>query len=223
MPLAEVLRYGNARQTNAGAIEQLLDQMIPRVCIQLPAACIGIDEDVALDILKKIMSVNRAFGILQVPDYETIWAQTLFEIFHSEHSAALLSGVCCRLAFDKKLMPAAQAGDAMRYHLSKAQGPATAAQWLDGFLHGSGLLLLHYPELWQILNDWVRTLPDDFFREILPVLRRTFSRFTDPERGKMLDLSKNESPEKGKKAVTEEVWNTERTEGIRAILNVILQ
>ncbi|MCC6280423.1 MAG: hypothetical protein IT262_07485 [Saprospiraceae bacterium] len=223
LPLAEVLRYGNARQTNPGAIEALLDQMAPRVCIQLPAACIGINEDVAVDILKKIMAVNRAFGILQVPDYESLWAQTLLDIHHSEHSAALLSGACCRLSFDKKLLPADQSGDAMRYQLSKAQAPGIAAQWLDGFLHGSGLLLLHYPELWHILNEWVRTLPDDFFREILPVLRRTFSRFTPPERSKMLDLSKNEHPESSKKVVSEEDWNTERTEGIRAILNVILQ
>ncbi len=223
LPLAEVLRYGNARQTNPGAIEQLLDQMVPRVCIQLPAACIGINEDAAMDILKKIMSVNRAFGILQVPDYETLWAQTLLDIFASEQSAALLSGLCCRLAFDKKILPASASGDAMRYHLSKAQPPAVAAQWLDGFLHGSGLLLLHYPDLWQILNDWVRTLPDDFFREILPVLRRTFSRFTDPERSKMLDLSKNEPKATSNQAITEKEWNAERTEGIRAILNVILQ
>lgn len=223
LPLAEVLRYGNARQTNPGAIEQLLDQMVPRVCLQLPAACTGINEDLAIDILKKIMSVNRAFGILQVPDYEALWTETLLEIYASEQSAALLSGFCCRLSFDKKLLPVAESGNAMYYQLSKAQAPAVAAQWLDGFLYGSGLLLLHYPDLWQILNNWVRQLPDDFFREILPVLRRTFSRFTPPERSKMLDLSKNDSGAAGRAPATDTEWNAERTAGVRAILNVILQ
>ena len=223
LPLAEVLRYGDARQTNSGAIEQLLDQMVPRVCIQLPAACLAINEEAAMEVLKKIMAVNRALGILQVPDYELLWAKTLVEIYTSEQSAALLSGLCCRLATDKKLLPVAASGDAMRYHLSKAQAPATAAQWLDGFLHGSGLLLLHYPDLWQVLNDWVRQLPDDFFREILPVLRRTFSRFTPPERSKMLDLSKNKSTEADQSSAKDREWNAERARGVHEILSVILQ
>ena len=223
LPLAEVLRYGDARQTNSGAIEQLLDQMVPRVCIQLPAACLAINEEAAMEVLKKIMAVNRALGILQVPDYELLWAKTLVEIYTSEQSSALLSGLCCRLATDKKLLPVAASGDAMRYHLSKAQAPATAAQWLDGFLHGSGLLLLHYPDLWQILNDWVRQLPDDFFREILPVLRRTFSRFTPPERSKMLDLSKNKSTEADQSSAKDREWNAERARGVHEILSVILQ
>lgn len=223
LPLAEVLRYGDARQTNSGAIEQLLDQMVPRVCIQLPAACLAINEEAAMEVLKKIMAVNRALGILQVPDYELLWAKTLVEIYTSEQSSALLSGLCCRLATDKKLLPVAASGDAMRYHLSKAQAPATAAQWLDGFLHGSGLLLLHYPDLWQVLNDWVRQLPDDFFREILPVLRRTFSRFTPPERSKMLDLSKNKSTEADQSSAKDREWNAERARGVHEILSVILQ
>ena len=221
LPLAEVLRYGNARQTDPEAIEQLLSRIIPRVCIQLPAACIGINEDVAMDILKKIMAVNRALGILQMPDYESLWVQTVDDILGSEHSAPLLSGVCCRLSFDKKRMTTAEAGNAMRYHLSPIRPPAAAAEWLDGFLHGSGLLLLHYPDLWTILNDWVGQLPGDYFREIMPVLRRTFSRFTGPERSKMLDLARNQRS--AAVTVNDQTWNEERSAGVRTILNLILQ
>ncbi len=61
-------------------------------------------------------------------------------------------------------------------------------------MHGSGLLLLHYPLLWSILDGWVRDLSTDFFQELLPLLRRTFSRFPPPERGKMLNLAKNGTP-----------------------------
>lgn len=223
LPLAEVLRYGSVRKMNAEALSQLLEQIVPRVCIQLPTACIHIQEEVALDVLKKILSVNRAMGILQVPEYDILWSKTIEDISTSEQSAPLLAGICCRLCFDKKITDGSQTGSIMRYQLSKAQAPATAAQWLDGMLHGNGLLLLHYPEFWHILNDWVRQLPNDFFREILPVLRRTFSRFTPPERSKMLDLSKDLPYEPNKVPKTTEAWDTERTAAVRAILNVILQ
>ena len=223
LPLAEVLRYGHARQINTDSIEQLLQQVVPRICLQLPAACIGIEEEVALDLLKKMMSVNRAFGILQEQDFEIAWAGTLRHIYQSEQSAPLLSGAACRLLFDKKEMTAADTGQAMQYHLAPSQTPMLAAQWLDGFLYGSGLLLLHYPDLWQILNEWVRQLPDEYFRDILPVLRRTFSRFTGPERSKMLDMSKNTGVAARSSKETEHDWDTSRTSGMETLLDLIFR
>ena len=109
----------------------------------------------------------------------------------------------------------------MRYHLAPSQAPMLAAQWLDGFLYGSGLLLLHYPDLWQILNEWVRHLPDEYFRGILPVLRRTFSRFTGPERSKMLDMSKNTGVASHSNVGKETDWDTTRTSGMETLLDLI--
>ena len=60
--------------------------------------------------------------------------------------------------------------------------PAQAAAWLEGFLHGSGLLLLHNEMLWGILDVWVDGLSDEAFTQLLPLLRRTFSSFPAPER-----------------------------------------
>ncbi|HRI61535.1 MAG TPA: DUF5682 family protein, partial [Saprospiraceae bacterium] len=187
LPLAEVLRYGSARQLNLEAVEQLLGQIVPRVCVQLPAACTGVDEDVAADILKKILAVNRALGILQVAEYEAQWSRTLTLVGQMNNAAPLLTGLTTRLLFDKNIRTTAQTGDAMRFYLSHAQAPAQAAQWLEGFLYGSGLLLLHHAELWLTLDGWVRELPEETFVELLPLLRRTFSQFSAPERQKMLD------------------------------------
>ena len=66
--------------------------------------------------------------------------------------------------------------------LSLAGEPAQAAAWLEGFLHGSGQLLLHHETLWEILDGWVNGLSDDAFTPLLPLLRRTFAHFPAPER-----------------------------------------
>ena len=221
LPLAEVLRYGSARQLNLEAVEQLLDQIVPRVCVQLPAACTGVDEDVAADILKKILAVNRAFGILQVAEYEEEWTKTLVLVSRMNNAAPLLTGLATRLLFDKNTFTAAQTGDAMRFYLSHAQAPVTAAQWLEGFLYGSGLLLLHHTELWLTLDGWVRELREEAFVELLPLLRRTFSQFSAPERQKMLDLAKNEVHPT---IVTQQVdeWDVERAEGVLALVKSIM-
>jgi hypothetical protein len=194
-PLADALRYGQARSVDLDLVEQLLAQLIPRLCLQLPSACTGVNEDVAADILKKILALNRALGILQSPEHDVQWQQALRSIHDSDMAAPLLAGLCSRLLFDKNLEDSTRTGDTMRFRLSAAQAPADAAAWLEGFLHGSGLLLLHHPMLWSILDGWVRDLSADFFQELLPLLRRTFSRFAPPERGKMLDLAKNGGPQ----------------------------
>lgn len=219
LPLAEVLRYGSARRMNLGAVEQLLDQIIPRVCVQLLAACTSVNEDVAADILKKILAVNRALGILQVAEYESNWQKTLADISQSDAVAPLLSGLAARLLFDKNAQTATETGDMVRFRLSHAQSPASAAQWLEGFLYGSGLLLLHHAELWQTLDGWVRDLSEEHFTELLPLLRRTFSQFSDPERQKMLDLAKNGAPISGRHSDNE--WDVDRAEGVLALVRGI--
>ena len=56
---------------------------------------------------------------------------------------------------------------------------------MEGFLKGSGLLLLHDDKLWQVLDSWVSQLSGDTFTALLPLLRRTFSTFSHPERRQM--------------------------------------
>jgi hypothetical protein len=99
--------------------------------------------------------------------------------------------------------------------------PAEAAQWLEGFLYGSGLLLLHHAELWQTLDGWVRGLQAETFGELLPLLRRTFSQFSPPERQKMLDLAKNDLRQPA--AIQQlEKWDVERAERVLTLVRGIL-
>lgn len=221
LPLAEVLRYGSARQLNLEAVEQLLGQIIPRVCVQLPRACTGVDEEVAADILKKMLAVNRAIGILQTVEYEEQWAKTLAVISQMNRAVPLLAGLATRLLFDKNICPARQTGDTMRWRLSSSQAPVEAAQWLEGFLYGSNLLLLHHAELWQILDTWIRDLQEENFTELLPLLRRTFSQFSTPERQKMLNLAKNGSRQTTASQQVGE-WDAQRAESVMALVREIL-
>lgn len=112
----------------------------------------------------------------------------------------------------------------MQFRLSQAQPALESAQWLEGFLHGSGLLLLHQPALWEILDGWVGEIPEAYFPEILPLLRRTFSRFSGPEREKMLDLARQGKSVAVRTDRTDsEDWVAERVERIQPLLRQIFQ
>ena len=191
LPLAEVLRYGHAREMNLGAIEQLLQQIVPRVCVQFAGTCAGINEEVAESALKTMLSFNRALALLRDPMFDDLWHRALADLAHVPGIAPILAGLATRMLFDKTLETPEQTGGTMRLHVSHAVEARLGGAWLEGFLHGSGLLLLHHPALWQILDEWVCQIDAEVFREMLPLLRRTFSKFPAPEREKMLNLAKN--------------------------------
>ena len=53
-----------------------------------------------------------------------------------------------------------------------------ATFWLEGFLRGSGLLIVHDDELWQLVDSWITEVEGAHFADVLPLLRRTFSSFS---------------------------------------------
>ncbi|MBK9338102.1 MAG: hypothetical protein IPM98_16765 [Lewinellaceae bacterium] len=220
LPLVEVLRYGHARQMDLSAIEQMLKQIVPRVCIQLPGACMGISEVVAADVLKNILTVHRALHLWRPEAFSDLWQAALIRI--AEQAVPLLAGLGARLLFEQGVRSAGQTAVVMQFRLSPAQPPIEAAQWLAGFLHGSGLLLLHQPVLWQILDNWVGGISAPDFPEILPLLRRAFSRFSGPEREKMLDLARGRDAVPEGMTTGKEGWDTERAELVRPLLGIIL-
>jgi len=72
-----------------------------------------------------------------------------------------------------------------RLALSAGSEAMAAAGWLEGFLAGGGMVLLHDDRLWSVLDDWVAALGGDAFVRVLPLVRRTFSQLPSPERQQM--------------------------------------
>jgi hypothetical protein len=60
--------------------------------------------------------------------------------------------------------------------------PAHAAGWIEGFLDGGGLLLVHDDRLFRLVDRWLAEIPTESFVAVLPLLRRAFSGFSVPER-----------------------------------------
>jgi hypothetical protein len=216
-PLITIIRFGDTRQTDVAAVEQVLNEVVPRICLGLPGICQGIEEEVARGIFQDIVKGNHALAQLNREDFTADWYAALQKIAGARQSQALLQGLATRLLFDKGLETHLESEKRMHLALSAGQSIADAAQWLEGFLYGSGLILIHYPPLWQLLDDWVRSLPEVTFPEILPLLRRTFASFSPTERSRMLQLAK-----KGKTSSQEEPLNPETIpEAAQALLDTL--
>lgn len=189
-PLVEIQRYGDNRRTAQASVEQLTGELVPRICIGLTPASVNISDELAEAVFQGILEMNRLLGILDREDFLENLREALKALSTNPHAHPLLQGAATRLLFDKGEQGAA---GSIHFHLSPAQPPAIAARWLEGFLHGSGLLLLHFPPLWQALDDWVDALSMENLTALLPILRRTFSRYSGAERNKMLALARGQT------------------------------
>ncbi|WP_462241428.1 DUF5682 family protein [Ferruginibacter sp.] len=183
--LVNVSRYGSVRKTDADLVMGIVDSMITRICISLPAACTGINEDAADHLLELFAKMNDAVNILQQKDISEQWQQTLTFVAAGKNAAPVIAGYATRLLADYKLIVGDELVKAFYYAMSAATAPGIAAAWLEGFLKGSGTILLIDNDLWAVVNNWVEQLDEEVFTQVLPLLRRTFSNFSKPERRKL--------------------------------------
>ncbi len=190
-PVVDALRYGHARRWNVDSMVQLTDRLLPRVCIQLPDACSGIQYEAARTALPLLHRLQRAVGLLRSETYDALWQEALQHI--CRQGAPLLAGLSLRLLFDRGWRTAEEADRVIAFRLSPAHPPLEAAQWIEGFLHGGSLPLLYRPPLWHLLNHWIGTLTTEDFELVLPLLRRTFCGLSKEERQKLFALAKRQT------------------------------
>lgn len=188
--LVSVSRYGNVRKTDADLVLGIVDSMITRICVSLPAACTAVNEDAAAHLLELFSAMNDAVNVLQQKDITAQWQSTLTIIANSKNTSPVIAGYSTRLLADHKLVEGDTLVQAFYFAMSTATAPAMAAAWLEGFLKGSGTILLIDNDLWSVINNWVEQLGEDSFTQVLPLLRRTFANFSKPERKKLGEKAK---------------------------------
>ena len=105
-------------------------------------------------------------------------------------AAALLRGTACRLLLDEQLLESAEIVRQFNRNLSLGAAPMDVAAWLDGFLNRQALVLLHDESIWGAVDAWLSGLGELQFAQILPLVRRSFSTFSNHERQSLGDKVK---------------------------------
>ena len=220
--LVRIIRYGNVRKTDIHAVQNVVQQMVPRICIGLPSACISLDEDATANAFDKILQTNRALALLNNLHFNQTWFNSLKSLLQMQHVNAKLKGLSLRMLFDKGIINVHDTTTQLRYALSSGNEPKAVASWIEGFLFGSGLLLIHNPSLWQMIDEWVNDLAWSDFEVVLPLLRRTFAQFPVPERSKMMQLAKQSDQITATVNAPQESLNQERAESVLPVVHLLL-
>jgi hypothetical protein len=93
-----------------------------------------------------------------------------------------VQGRAARILHDSGHWAGHQVGQRLGRALSPGTPPATGAAFVEGFLAGSGTVLVHDSELRAVVDRWLSSLTPQAFDETVPLLRRTFGSFESAER-----------------------------------------
>jgi hypothetical protein len=178
--LVRAARYGDVRGTDPGRLGEVAVELITRICAGLPAAVTSLDETAERAMRDRIDAVHSAIGLLADSGSRTRWMETLARL--APRCPPLVSGRLTRLLLDAERITRDDVAIRMSRELSAGAPAAAAAGWAEGFLAGSGLLLLHDDKLLGLADGWLAGLTADAFSAVLPALRRTFGEFAPPER-----------------------------------------
>lgn len=195
-PLCSIVRYGNVRKFDFSSVRTMLETMITRINVGGLLICCNINDDAARTLKDTLGQVNLALNTLNDESCLKIWCDYIAKIQSSAKVHPLLSGCATRLMRDQQTVTNEIILQALSYYSSVGNSPSDIAFWFEGFLEGSGTVLLLDDVLWGLVNSFICNLDQESFDQILPIMRRTFSTFEQHERTQLGQKAKAYDPEK---------------------------
>ncbi|ORW52295.1 DUF5682 family protein [Mycolicibacterium peregrinum] len=174
--LARSLRYGDVRRTDAEALGAVTTSLLRRVNVGLPATLTGLGPDAAAEMLAHVNAVTDTVDLLEA-DVRGEWLTTIARLADRDDLHGSLVGRFVRIGVDGAVFTTAEAARRVRRALSIGAPADEKSAWIEGFLSGSGLLLVHDTELLAVIDEWLTGLTATEFTDVLPLVRRTFSTF----------------------------------------------
>lgn len=181
-PMARTLRYGDVRGSDASALRAVFDGLVVRVLSGVVLACRSLDDVAAAMMVERLTEVQAALALTDHAARAHEWPAVLTLIAERHDVHGLLQGRAVRLLHDGGIWRRAQLAGRLSRALSIGTPPVAGAAFVEGFVAGSGTVLVHDRELLDVIDGWMAGLGPEEFITTAPLLRRTFAAFTPAER-----------------------------------------
>ncbi|MCG2637916.1 MULTISPECIES: DUF5682 family protein [Bradyrhizobium] len=222
-PMADILRYGEARAGTAQHLAALMPRIVVQAALALPYAARNLDVPAAAKLRGAILAGDAAIQLAQLEtDVVAGWRAALTALLHDGQATRLIAGTAARLLYEAELLAADHTADLLARMLSPGTPIADAAGFFEGFFEGAGQRLIHDAALRGAVDGWLLSLDDDAFTASLPLFRRVFSALDRNERRRLMDalFARNSGGAKGYRLIADAaaIWQQHEARVI-ALLN----
>jgi hypothetical protein len=193
-PLAQAQRYGDVRSTDAAAVSSVFDGLVVRVLAGLVPACASLDDGAAALMVERLSGVQHALALVDHRARHRSYPEVLAQLAEG-NGHGRVQGRATRILHDSACWSATDVEHRLGRALSYGTPPAVGAAFVEGFLAGSGTVLVHDADLRAVVDRWLSSLTPQAFDETIPLLRRTFGAFEAAERRQLGRLVAGEQRE----------------------------
>ncbi|RWC95752.1 MAG: hypothetical protein EOS32_11285 [Mesorhizobium sp.] len=187
-PLADIIRYGEARKTETERLAGLLERLIVEGSIALPYAARDLDAQAAAALMGALRKADEAIRLVEPgADVLDAWRNGLAAVLESSRSTALVAGSAAHLLYEAGRLSAEGAADLLAKRLSPGTPVIEAAAFFEGFFSGAGQRLIYDEGLRGAVDAWLASLDEEAFVAHLPLLRRVFSNLDSMERRRLIE------------------------------------
>lgn len=187
-PLADIIRYGEARKTETNRLSGLLERLIVEGAIALPYAVRDLDEQAATTLVGAVRKADAAIRLVEPgEDVLDAWRNGLTGVLEGQRSTALLAGCAAHLLYEAGQLSAEDAAGLLGRRLSPGTPVVQAAGFFEGFFSTAGQRLIYDEGLRGAVDAWLKSLDEDAFIAHLPLLRRVFSNLDSMERRRLIE------------------------------------
>ncbi|MFC9439051.1 DUF5682 family protein, partial [Nocardia sp. NPDC057030] len=153
--LVRTLRYGDVRGTDTKALAHVADGLLVRICAGLPGAVTGLDTDAAIEFRTLLDAAHTAISTRDDGWATAEWLGALGKLADRDDVHGALVGRAVRVLADVGIIDETDSARRLSAALSVGNTAAAKAAWIDGFVGGRGLLLVHDRELLRLIDDWL--------------------------------------------------------------------
>ena len=187
-PMADILRYGEARAGQVAPIEALMPGIAARAALALHYAVRNLDREAAERMRMAIQRADDAIRLAKLDDeVREGWLSALAQIPGDPGASPLIVGSVARLLYESERMDAEGASTLLGRMLSPGVAMADAAGFFEGFFTGAGPRLIHDGLLRGSVDRWMASLDEEAFVTTLPLFRRAFGGMDRMERRRLID------------------------------------
>ncbi|BAV51516.1 Putative uncharacterized protein [Mesorhizobium loti] len=187
-PLADIIRYGEARKTETARLSGLLERLIVEGGIALPYAARDLDAQASTALVAAMRKADEAIKLVE-PEQDVLdaWRNGLAAVLDGSRSTALVAGCAAHLLYEAGHLAADAAAGLIARRLSPGTPVTEAAGFFEGFFSTAGQRLIYDEGLRGAVDAWLKSLDEDAFIAHLPLLRRVFSHLDSMERRRLIE------------------------------------
>ncbi|MER8443995.1 DUF5682 family protein [Mesorhizobium sp. M1066] len=187
-PLADIIRYGEARKTETARLSGLLERLIVEGGIALAYAARDLDAQASTTLVGAMRKADEAISLVE-PEQDVLdtWRNGLAAVLDGSRSTALVAGCAAHLLYEAGHLSADAATGLIARRLSPGTPVTEAAGFFEGFFSTAGQRLIYDEGLRGAVDAWLASLDGDAFIAHLPLLRRVFSHLDSMERRRLIE------------------------------------